>query len=239
MMTQLVNQTLTMHCRLMQCAGVSTWVSKPLHSGSISNGIIQLDSHMAPRGELSQPFRPHPTDPRQINGYDAHLALPDNDTMSVGMPDIDMETVLGAPTLDSHSPSSYIQSAKPMVAIGMSHNLGFTRGSDGLVHTTLQDGPGKTVDTAPGERTHQVTRREGSIITATRLKSNKLQDGSEHTLRGNYCHEEHSNVCHRISNDNTEGDTILTVEVLPSVTTNTEVDNCDSISYFKTQRGEK
>ena len=119
------------------------------------------------------------------------------------------------------------------------HNLGFTRGSDGLVHTTLQDGPGKTVDTAPGERTHQVTRHEGSIISATHLKSNKLHNGSERTLRGNYCHEEHSKVCHGISNDNTEGDTVFMVEVLPSVIINTEVDNCDSISDFNTQRGEK
>ena len=73
------------------------------------------------------------------------------DSATVGIPDMDMETVLGAPTLDSHSPCSYIQSAKPMVAIGKCHNLGFTRGSDGPIHTTAQGGPGKTVDTAPGE----------------------------------------------------------------------------------------
>ena len=79
------------------------------------------------------------------------MAPPDNDTKSVGIPDMDMETVLGAPTPDSHSPCSHIQSAKPMVAIGKCHNLGFTQGSDGLAHATLQDGPGKTVDTAPGK----------------------------------------------------------------------------------------
>ena len=50
MMIQLMSQTLTMHCMLMQCAGVSTWESQPMH--------------MAPRGELSLPFRPHHTDPR-------------------------------------------------------------------------------------------------------------------------------------------------------------------------------
>ena len=156
-MTQLMSQILTMHCMLMQCAGVSTWESQPMN--------------MAPRRELSPPFWPHHTDPCPRNGYDAHLA--DDDTMSVGMPDIDIETVLGAPTLDSHSPYSYIQSAKAMVAtvdmkchnlrstqgsdgstqpaikegsvatintIGKCHNLGFTQGSDGLTHTTLQDG---------------------------------------------------------------------------------------------------
>ena len=80
------------------------------------------------------------------------------------------------------------------------------------------------MDTTPDEQTHQC---------------NKLQDNLEHTLRGNYCHEEHSNVCHGISNDNTESDIVLKVEVLPSVITNTEVDNCDSISDFKTQRREK
>ena len=65
---------------------------------------------------------------------------------------------------------------------------------DGLVHSTLQDGPEKTMDISPGGRTHQVTRCEGSTITAPRLKSNKLQDRSEHTLTGNYCHGEHSKV---------------------------------------------
>ena len=59
------------------------------------------------------------------------------DQVTVGIPDMDMETVLGAPTPDSHSPGSYIQSAKPMVAIGKHHNLEFTQGSDGLVHATL------------------------------------------------------------------------------------------------------
>ena len=85
---------------------------------------------------------------------------------------------------------------------------------------TLQDGPGMTVDTAPDGLTH-LTRHEGSVahlegdsITAARPKSNKLQEGSEPTLKGNHCHEEHSNVCHWVSTDNTEGDTVLTVEVL-------------------------
>ena len=93
------------------------------------------------------------------------------------------------------------------------------------------------MDTAPGEQTH-ITRHEGSIITAPHLKSNELQDGPVHTLRRNYCHEEHSKVCHEISNDNIERDTALTVEVLPSVIINTEIDNCDSISDYKTQREE-
>ena len=37
--------------------------------------------------------------------------------------------------------------------IGKCHNLGFTRGSDGLVHPTLQDRLGRTMYTAPGELT--------------------------------------------------------------------------------------
>ena len=53
MMTQLMSQTLTMHCMLMQCAGVSTWESQPMH--------------MAPRGALSPPFWPHHTAPRPRN----------------------------------------------------------------------------------------------------------------------------------------------------------------------------
>ena len=99
------------------------------------------------------------------------------------------------------------------------------------------------VDTTPGEWTH-ITRHEGSIthlqgdsITAAHPKSNKLQDGSEPTLEGNHCHG--ANVCHEVSNDNTEGNKVLTVEVLPSVIINTEVNSCNSISGFKTQRGEK
>ena len=48
------------------------------------------------------------------------------DSVTVGIPDKDMETVLGAPTPYSHSSGSYIQSAKLMVAIGKHHNLGFT-----------------------------------------------------------------------------------------------------------------
>ena len=177
----------------------------------------------------------------------AHLTILDNYPKSFGLLDMDMETLGTHHHLDSHSLCYYIWSVESLVAtvdtkchnlgstqgsdrstqpaikegsvatvdtFGKCHNLRFTRGSDGLVHTTLQDGPGKTVDTAPGELTHQ--------------------DGSERTLRGNYCHEEHSKVCHGITNDNTEGDTVLTVEVKPSVIITTEVDNCDSISDYKT-----
>ena len=57
---------------------------------------------------------------------------------------------------------------------GECHNLGFTQGSDGLTHATLQDGPGKIVNTTPGERTH-VTRHEGSIVASPCLMSNKFR----------------------------------------------------------------
>ena len=125
--------------------------------------------------------------------------------------------------------------------IGKCHNLGFTQGSDGLVHATLQDGPGRTIDAAPGKLTH-VTRHEGSIahlqgdsITAARPMSNKLQEGSQPALKGNYYHEEDSNVCHGVSTDNTEGDTMLKVEVLPPKITNTEVDKFSSVPGLMTQ----
>ena len=110
--------------------------------------------------------------------------------------------------------------------IGKCHNLGFTRGSDGLVHATLQDGPGRTVDTAPGELTH-VTHNEGSIT---------LVQGTKPTLRGNHLDEKHSKVGHEISTGNTEGDTIHTLEVLPPRIMNTEVNNCNSVSGFNTKR---
>ena len=51
------------------------------------------------------------------------------DSVTIGIPDIDTEAVLGALTLDSHSSCSYIQSAKPMVTIRKCH--------DGLFHSTL------------------------------------------------------------------------------------------------------
>ena len=87
MVTQLMSQTLTMHCMLIQCAGVSTWESQPMQT--------------APREELSPPFQLHHTDPRPRNGYDAHLTQKDNYTMSIGLPDMDMVTILGTPPLDS------------------------------------------------------------------------------------------------------------------------------------------
>ena len=108
-------------------------------------------------------------DPHPRKGYNAQLATRDNDIKSVAMPDMDMGTIVGVFILVSQSPCSYIQPAKPTVTIGQCHNLGFTRGSNGLVHTTLQDGPGMNVDTAPGEQTHQVKCHEGSIIATTCL----------------------------------------------------------------------
>ena len=68
MMTQHVNQTFTMHCGVMQWAGVSKWKSQPMHCDSISNGIIQLDSHMTPCGGLSPSLRPYHTNPCRENG---------------------------------------------------------------------------------------------------------------------------------------------------------------------------
>ena len=109
---------------------------------------------------------------RKKNSYMTTL---DNYIKSVRSPDIGMET-----HLDSHSMYNYIWSVKSLVATVNTkyHNLGFPRGFDYLVHVTLQDGPGRTVDTAPGELTH-VTHNEGSItlvqgdsITAARPKNN-------------------------------------------------------------------
>ena len=68
--------------------------------------------------------------------------------------------------------------------------------------------------------------------------SNELQDGSEPTPKGNHCDGEHSNG-HDVSNDNIEGDTVLRIEVKPSIIIYTEFDSCDTISDFKTRRGEK
>ena len=87
------------------------------------------------------------------------MTILDNYTKSVRSPDIGMET-----HLDSHSMYNYIRSVKSLVVTAktMYHNLWFTREFDDLVYATLQDGPGRTVDTAPGELTH-VTRNEGAI----------------------------------------------------------------------------
>ena len=49
-------------------------------------------------------------------------------------------------------------------------------------------------------------------------KSNKFRDGCEPTLRGNYCHD---------------------MKNIPMFVINTEADNCNSISGFKTQRWKK
>ena len=78
---------------------------------------------------MESPARPH-TDPHLRNGYDVHLA--DDDTMSVRMPDMDMETIPGVHAMVFHSPDSYINSAKQMVATvdTQCHILGFTQGSD-------------------------------------------------------------------------------------------------------------
>ena len=168
MMTQLVNQTPTMHSRLMQCAGVSTWESQPMHCGS--------DSHMAPRGELSPPFRPHHTDPRPRNGYDAHLTQKDNYTMSIGLPDMDMVTILGTLTLDSQSPCNYIQLVKPMVVIvdtkchnlrsstvdTKCHSLPSTQGSDGSTQPAIKEGSVATVDTVG--KCHNLGFTQGSDV---------------------------------------------------------------------------
>ena len=110
MVTQLMSQTLTMHCMLMQCASVSTC--------SVSTWKSQPSTWKSPHGGPSPPFQPH-TDPRLRNDYVAHLAVTD-DTKSVGMHDRDMETIPGVPTMASHSPDSYIQSAKQMV-VTVSH----------------------------------------------------------------------------------------------------------------------
>ena len=141
--------------------------------------IMPQSTDIASHGEPGPPFRPH-TD-------DVHLA--DDD-----LPDIDMEEVSGVHAIVSHSPGSYIISAKDMVetmdtqclgstqgsdqptqqtinersvadsdTFGECQRLGFTRGSDGITHATLQDGPEMIVDTTPGERTH-VTRHEGSMV---------------------------------------------------------------------------
>ena len=85
------------------------------------------------------------------------------------------------------------------------YNLRFIPVPDRLANTTLEEGPGMTVDTAPGGLT-SVTLHEESVahfesdnITAAHSKSNKLQEESEPTLKENYGHEEHSNNCHGIS----------------------------------------
>ena len=122
------------------------------------------------------------------------------------------------------------------------YNLGLTQGPDGLDNATLQDGPGRSMDTTTGELTH-ATRKEGSIalvkdnsIAAARPKNNKLHKGSKPTLRENHCDEEHSKACYGVSTGITEGDTAHKVEVLPPKTTDTEVDKFNSISGPKTKR---
>ena len=65
--------------------------------------------------------------------------------------------------------------------------------------------------------------------------SNKLQEGSQPALKGNYYHGEDSNVCHGVPTDNTGGDMMLIMEVLPTKITNTEADKFYSISGLKTQ----
>ena len=60
--------------------------------------------------------------------------------------------------------------------------------------------------------------------------------GTKPTLRGNHSNEKHSKVCHEISTGNTEGDRIHTPEVLPPRIIKTEVNNCNSVSGFKTKR---
>ena len=48
--------------------------------------------------------------------------------------------------------------------------------------------------------------------------------------------KKHSKVGHDIPTCNTEGDRIYTPEVLPPRFINTEVDNCNSVSGFKTKK---
>ena len=73
--------------------------------------------------------------------------------------------------LDSHSMYSYIRSVQSLVV---------------TANTTPQGGPGRAMDTAPGELTH-VTRNEGSVT---------LVPGTKPTLRGNHLDEKHSEVGH-------------------------------------------
>ena len=113
-----------MHCILMQCDSVSTWKPQP--------------RYIAPHGEPSPPSRPH-TDPHLRNGYDVHLA--DDDTMSVGMPDMDMEKIPGVHATVSHFPDSYINAAKKMVETvdTQCHTLGSTQGSDQPTQPTIKE----------------------------------------------------------------------------------------------------
>ena len=54
---------------------------------------------------------------------------------------------------------------------GECQSLGFTRGSDGTYHATLQDGPEMIVDSTPGDWTH-VTHHEGPIVASPSNVSN-------------------------------------------------------------------
>ena len=82
------------------------------------------------------------------------------------------------------------------------------------------------MDTSSGELTH-VTLNEGSI---------NLVQGTKPTFRGNHSDEKHSKVGYEIPTGNTEGNRIHTPEVLPPRIINTEVDNCNSVSGFKTRK---
>ena len=94
-----------------------------------------------------------------------------------------------------------------------------------MVHPTLHAGADRTVDTTSCGITH-VTRNEGSI---------NLVQGTKPTFRGNLSDGKHSKVGYEIPSGNTKGDRIHTPEVLPPRIINTEVDNCNSASGFKSR----
>ena len=95
-------------CTQAHCADVSKWKSQHIHCDSISNGIIQLNPHMAPRGEPS-----HHTDPRQRNGY-AHMTSLDGYTKLIRSCDIDTRTIVRTLHLCPQSLGNDIQSPKSL-----------------------------------------------------------------------------------------------------------------------------
>ena len=112
------------HCGIKHCADVSKWKYQHIHCDSISNGIIQLNPHMAPRGEPS-----HHTDPRQRNGY-AHMTSLDSYTKLIRSCDIDTRTIVRTlhlcPQLlgnDIQSPKSLDMSVEVILHF-ISHPLG-------------------------------------------------------------------------------------------------------------------
>ena len=93
--------------------------------------------------------------------------------MSVGMPDMDMETIPGVHAIVSHSPDSYINSAKQMVATvdTQCHILGSTQGSDRPTQPTIKEGSVANSDTFGECHNLGFTQGSDGLTHAT------LQDG--------------------------------------------------------------